>query len=454
MQIKLTNAKRLQTVKGFGTSSCWWSQYCGGEAAKEISDLLYSKDGLNLNIYRYNVGGGFDESNNRIENPWRRTESLYEFDKEKEEGKFNFENDRTAREFMDMCLKKGTVDTVILFANSPHWSQTSTGQSSGSLLYHTCNLPKMNYKKFVNYFLDITQYFLENGVPVKYISPINEPQWKWGGTYVWQEGCHFEVEELTEVFHLFAEEIIKRNLPVKLYGPESGEMHGETFAYLEALCEDETVMSVMPVFAYHSYHDDNSPEKRTEFKEKAVLAHPNLRFDMSEWCELPNKSPTDSIKGVLITARIIGQDFILGGCESWTSWVAVNQFAIGEDGKDYSDAFLSANNDFSEYKIAKRYYGIAHFSKFIPVGSVCLDNSTKPENDNKLNAFSFETPDKETVTVIVNEGEKAEISFDGNFTKSKITVSTDEKQLECVYDGKFIPKITVEGNSVTTVITK
>ena len=224
MKINYAKAKKLQTLKGFGTSSCWWSQYCKGKYADELAELLYGESGLKLNIYRYNVGAGFDEGNYRVQNPWRRTESLYEFDRETETGKYNFKNDKTARDFMKKCLKKGTRETVILFANSPHWSQTSTGQASGSLLYHTCNLPKMNYKKFVDYFLDITEFFLNDGVPVTYISPINEPQWKWGGSYVWQEGCHYETEELVEIYHIFAEEILRRKLPVGLYGPESGEM--------------------------------------------------------------------------------------------------------------------------------------------------------------------------------------------------------------------------------------
>ena len=103
MKIMLRSPKELQTVKGFGTSSCWWSQYCAGNAANELSELLYGKDGLGLNIYRYNVGGGFDPDNNRVENMWRRTESLYNFDKTKETGKYNFNSDLTAREFMKLC---------------------------------------------------------------------------------------------------------------------------------------------------------------------------------------------------------------------------------------------------------------------------------------------------------------------------------------------------------------
>ena len=138
-------------------------------------------------------------------------ESFYKFDREKEEGEYDFTADKTAVSMMKRCLDKGNVDTLIVFANSPHYSHTSTGQASGSLLYHTCNLPMSNYRKFADYFLTCTQALIDMGFPVKYVSPINEPQWKWGGSYVWQEGCHYETEEMVAVYHIFAEEIIKKS---------------------------------------------------------------------------------------------------------------------------------------------------------------------------------------------------------------------------------------------------
>ena len=453
MKFDLTKATKMQTLKGWGTSACWWSQYCNDDkTAKEISRLLYGDDGLNLNIYRYNIGGGTDPNNCRVANPWRKTESMYVFDKENETGEYNFDLDKTAVNVMKLCLETGNIDTLILFANSPHYCHTSTGQASGSLLMHTCNIPKMNYGKFVDYILTVTQHFIDCGLPVKYISPINEPQWKWGGDYVWQEGCHYEVEELVEIFHLFAQEIINRNIPVKLYGPESGEMFGETKKYLEALFADETIMQVLDVFAYHSYHSDNDVQIRKDFKKQFVDAYPDMRFDMSEWCELPNKSHTKNFKGALITARIIGQDLIYAGAESWTSWVAVNNFAFHDDGFDYSDALITADFDFSEWYVAKRYYGFAHFSKYIPVGSVCLDMGYSPDESNDFNIFAFETPDNKKVLVVVNEGENREFEINANEDNLQIIKSTQDTNLETVYDGDFISKITSEQNSLMTII--
>lgn len=456
MIIDLKNAKPLQTTKGWGTSACWWSQYCPeGDTAEEIANLLYSKDGLNLNIYRYNVGGGTDEENYRVKNPWRRTESPLIFDKENETYSWDFSKDKNAVSFMKRCLDKGNIDTLIFFANSPHYSLCSTGQASGSLLYHTCNLPKMNYRKFATTFLDITQHFIDEGYPVKYVSPINEPQWKWGGGYVWQEGCHYECEEVVEVLHIFAEEILKRNMPVKLYAPESGAMLENTPEYLEAILKDETIMKVLDVFAFHSYHNDNEPEMRYEFKEQLVDKNPDLRFDMSEWCELPNKSHTKNFKGALITARIIGQDMAYTGSQSWTSWVAVNQISIKEDVFDYGDATLEASNDFSEWYIAKRYYGFAHFSKYIPVGSTVLDFSFRPMNDsNDFNAFAYKTPDDENVIVVVNEGEDNSIEIVGDYKNMRVIKSVQDDELKEIKNGDFESVIDVEQNSIMTIILK
>ncbi len=454
MIINLKYAKEMQTVKGFGASSCWWSQYCKGRAAEEISELLYGGTGLGLNIYRYNIGGGTDEGNCRVENPWRRTESMYVYSKESKEGFYDYTLDKTAVDFMKLCLSKGNIDTLILFANSPHWSLLSTGQTSGSLLEHTCNIPKMNYRKFADIFLNITEHFLNEGLPVKYISPINEPQWKWGGDTVWQEGCHYETEELAEIYHIFAEEIVKRQLPVKLYGAESGEMFGKTEEYLNAMLADELIMSVTDTFAYHSYHSDDNVSIRVKFKNELVLKHPELRFDMSEWCELPNKSNTKSFKGALITARIIGQDLIFGGAESWTAWVAVNQTRIGGDGLDSSDAPISADDNFSEWYIAERYYALAHFSKFIPVGSVCLDTGFFPEDSNDFNVFSFRTPEEKYITVIVNEGEERTVTLDGAFVKIRITVSTQEEKMKEISLPYSDGKITCPKNSIVTVVCK
>lgn len=456
MKIDLHNAKKMQTLKGWGTSACWWAQACGDEDAQNaLAELLYGDGGLGLNIYRYNIGGGYEEGNCRIENPWRRTESFMLYDREEEKESWDFSRDANAVAVMKKSLALGNVDTLILFCNSPHWSHTATGQTSGSLLYHTCNIPKMNYPRFVDYVLTVAQHFLDEGLPVKYISPINEPQWKWGGGFVWQEGCHYELCEVKEIYHLFAEEILKRKMPVYLYGPESGEILGTTVDYFNELYSDELIRKVMPVFAFHSYHADNSPNLRREFKKLLVEPNPDIRFDMSEWCELPNKSHTRDFKGALITARIIGQDIVYAGAESWTSWVAANNLHRDEDGRDFSDAMLSGSLHFEEWTINERFWAMVHFSKFVPVGSAVLDiGYYATDESNDFNVFAFETPEGETVLVVVNEGDDTELTLDGDFSRMQAVQSTQTEKRKTVYNGAFKDTLPCPKNAILTIVMK
>lgn len=455
--IDLIHTEKRQTLKGFGTSACWWSQNISDKkTADEIADLLYSEKGLNLNIYRYNIGGGWNSNNCRVSNPWRKCESFLVYDDSNEDEKYkgdgyDFEKDKNAYSFMKTCLSKGNIDTVILFANSPHYSFTSSGQASGSLMHHTCNLPKSNYRRFAGYLLDITEHFIEDGIPVTYISPINEPQWKWGGTHVWQEGCHYEPEEVAEVFHIFAEELENRKLDIKLYGPESGEIGGLTEDYLKWFKKDELIMKHLGVFAVHSYHADNNSKIRKNFYNNTVIKNQDIRFDMSEWCELPCKNDTKSIKGALITARIIGNDLTLLGAESWTNWVAVNQIADSKgDGKDYSDGLLSATNGFNHYYLNKRYYGFLHFSKFIKIGAQVLN--TEHLSDKMLNIYTFLNPDGQRVSVIVNEGPTEDIGFLTDAKHCEIYSTSAEKNFHKEFSGEFDGKIHSKAESITTVI--
>ena len=77
MKINLKNAKVIKSLKGFGGSACWWSPQIKDEKIRDyVANLLYGDSGLKMNIYRFNVGGGYEKNNLRIDNPWRYVESF------------------------------------------------------------------------------------------------------------------------------------------------------------------------------------------------------------------------------------------------------------------------------------------------------------------------------------------------------------------------------------------
>lgn len=464
MTIKVNQKIRYQTVNGWGTSACWWSQMIDDDETREdIAKLLFSKEGLGLNIYRYNIGGGYDPDVERVTDPWRLTESFYYYNEETGKYEYDFTRDANAQKMLEKALSYGCVDTVILFANSPHYSMTVTGQSSGGTEEYTSNLKKECYDDYVDYLLTITEYFISKGVPVKYISPINEPQWSWGGDWVGQEGCHYEPDEIVELMHLLAEGITERGLDVKICGPESGEMGENTQNYFKSLLSDNVIADKIGTLSYHSYWSDDDMLGRQSFSRWLKTNCYGYDISMSEWCELPCVSRTDSMEAALKMGRIISQDMKYIGVNSWSSWVAVNNYGteIPANG-DYSDGLISASSDFSNYYLTTRYYAMAHYTKYVPIGSVVLSSNSNifPIKMNSeglvtsdVNYSAYKTPQGEIVIVIVNEGDARSFSFDTAGNTMTVIQSDSEKKLQEVYSGK-LTSIELPAQSIATVIIK
>lgn len=470
-KIKIDKVGHQQEITGWGTSGCWWAQKLGEcDSAEEVTKLIFSKEGLGLNIYRYNIGGGEkDNPNTRLDpNSSRSTESFLVWDNEAGEWVYDWNKDAAAQKVLEMALSYGCVDTVVMFANSPHYSMCVSGQASGGLEPAQSNLKKDCYDDYVDYFLDITQHFIDMGVPVKYISPINEPQWDWGGGWVGQEGCHYEIEEAVELIRMFALEIKERNMPVKLSVLESGQVGDHAMDCIDLLMADEDIRDVMGTYAYHSYWTDRNFLLKDAFGKYLAIEYPEVELEMSEWCELPCQHTIDDIDGAIIMARTIGEDIARTGTNSWSSWVAVNE------GGEYADSMIAVGDTYNEYTVAKRYYSMAHYTKFVSVGSYAVDVDLSVADitsekawwtqwiddkeydvyltENYMTVSAFRTPEKKFVVVIANEGGDKEISFNMLGYDMSVYTTDAEKNLELTAETKGHKKITIGAKSITTVV--
>lgn len=467
VSLRVQPRKTYQTLTGFGASACWWAQDVGKSAnAEKTAKLLFSPEGLGLNIYRYNLGGGEKENPNSRIRGNRATESFYVFNERTGQWEFDFTRDAAAQRMLELALSYGCVDTVVLFANSPHWSLTRTGQATGGTEEFFSNLPPENYQAFADYCIAAARYFIEKGVPVKYLSPINEPQWSWGGGWVGQEGCHYETDEILALMQVFARAIKASGLNVKLMAPESGNMSEDTVNWFAMLAADPEVSEVLGSLAYHSYWTDgNAHVKYTFGQTMAEQAYP-YTVDMTEWCELPLEHDIDDFGGAVRTASVINQDILLANANSWSAWTGVNNWDAKDDGTFWSDGLLAMNDDASDVRIAKRYYALAHFSKFIPAGSVRVEAGADVIDvdyqigwdglvyDAQLgfSATAYKTPEGKLVAVIVNEGAERTFTVSGPKLHASVWQSTAEYQMENIANALVCPRITVPQNSITTVV--
>ena len=430
-----------QTFESFGTSTCWWAQTIESEEqADAIAKALFSDDeGLGLDIVRYNIGGGeADNPDTRIWDTSRRTESFYVFDEEKGEYVYDFTRDANARRVLDKAIEYGAKE-VILFCNSPHFSMTASGHASGGLTDNCSNLPAENYDDFVEYLLTIADWFVAEGYPVTYISPINEPQWSWGGEWVGQEGCHYEPDEAVELLEMFAVEMQERNTSYKLSGVESGQLSWWYNDYLFKFFENETLNAYCDTFAAHSYWLDGDKGAKQGFGDTFKDNFPDKKFEMSEWCELPLTIDSKTIDSGIYMANVMIEDLTLLNAVSWQSWTAFNG-----DGLLYEED--------GEIKMYNRYWAFKQFSSFIEDGMTRVKVFDEIGLNESLAKVAFSDNEKTVLVVVNNSEDEQEISFLEKYPGVEIYVTDKDHNCEKVADKISGADYTLSARSITTFV--
>lgn len=417
-------SKEYQTMTGFGASGCWWAQYVGGwdkpygddtiPVREQIIKWLYSKDeGIGLNIYRYNVGGGSADSMlGDIGDIHRRAHSFIGTD-----GKYDWDKDEKAVWMMKKAVEYG-ADHVIFFCNSPLDDLTTNGYchvTEGE----KDNLPEENYDDFAKYVCDVAEHFINEGVPVKEISPINEPQWDW---FNGQEGCHYEPEAVVKVLKAFVKEVTSRPAlkDVRITTPESGEWKGRTREYVNAVLSDKELNEYFNQIDNHSYW--SSAADKQAFKNWFDKKFPGKSLVTSEWCEMVNGRDW-TMDSAYNMSDVIWEDLTILDVISWQNWVAC------ADG-DYRDGLIYLNVDKKAAKPNRRLWEFGNYTKYIRPGFVRVDCSSDSKELTALHPVAFNGNDENgerLVIVLTNRGDETSIRLDtGNTYKTYHSAVTSQ----------------------------
>ena len=457
MELKISPEKEYQTFKSIGASGAWWAQIVGGwehidtESGKSVRDriaeLLYNKEtGIGMSVYRYNIGGGSKHSGKgEYSQPARATECF-----EVSKGQYDWSRDKNAVYMMKKCVENG-ADEVVFFVNSPIERLTKNGLAHNRKhqLFHE-NISKKNYKEFAEYCLNITEHFVNEGIPIKYLSPVNEPIWVWNGG---QEGCFYRPRSVKNVFRVFANELDKReNLKsLRLSGAESGDLRWFNKSYTRQLLKDKNVRKYLDGVDVHSYclplplpvtipflNDRLGFVKR--FKKFMDKRYPDVPVVMSEWTHM--KGGRDyGMASALVTATTMYEDFTLLNAVSWQHWIAVSEV-------DYCDGLIYINLDDKTFEMTKRYYVTGNYSKYIKSGAKRIEATT---DDKEVLVTAFKN-DRETVLVLVNN------SKDGKHfslpEEKEVLISITDKDNNLKERVAKTGDISLTPKSVTTVVIK
>ncbi len=450
--LTINAATTYQTLESFGTSGAWWSQYVGlwddsyqgtmRSNRERIATLLYDPNfGIGLTGYRYNLGAGSADSG--LGNYWDKNRRAQSF--ETAPGVYDWSKDEGAQWFVKEVTRLG-CEEVVLFFNSPIERLTLNGTAQVTK-GEKSNIDPANYAEWAVYACDVTEYFLSQGVPVKFLSPINEPQWAWDDG---QEGCHYEPKAIAGVYLAFLEEMQKRPAlsGVELSGPESGEWGGDTTKYVSALLGNKILGEHMTAVDCHSYWSNT--QSKVSFRNWMDVHYPDVKVRMSEWCEMVNGTDL-TMDSAIHLAQCVQEDLTVLNAVSWCTWVGVSPGG-------YRDGLIHATENGSGEKSIvplKRLWAYGNYTRYIRPGFVRVDAQGAKEAFPV--AFVGEKDGKQQlVIVLINEKFTPQtVNLAGDFSaysSMQVHETSSYRDLAKTYAGAVKTEVTVPMQSVITIV--
>ena len=334
----------------WGTSLCWWANIKYPDNIKdEIIELLFGKSGLQLDIVRYNLGGG-SNPDKTIKQNFRLGGNMPCI--KKHDGDFDLSSDNLQLSILDSAIDNG-VDKVEIFSNSPPWWMTKSGVTNGSDKSFDCNLRNECIDDYVS-FLDDSYNLLKRKYPVVSIAPFNEPSNPFWGPKVNQEGCFFDYFTRYKILRS-----LKSKSKDKVFISGVDEFSAG-FALFWYIFSPRSLIDRINIHGYRLsyknftfYFDDFNIWKR-------LL---RLLTKKPIWMSEYGYGYPNTIVDSLPLARKIFDDLKLLKPEAWIYWQAVED----TNGSNWGLLQIDFNNP-TIINIQKQYYIFKHFTKSIKSG--------------------------------------------------------------------------------------
>ncbi|MFA6884297.1 MAG: glycoside hydrolase [Paludibacteraceae bacterium] len=415
-------ADKKQTIEGWGVSLCWWANMCGRwDDAKmdALVNLLTSKDGVNYNIFRYNIGGGDDPSHlggHMCTGKGKRAEM--EGFKPGEYASYDWSADEAQRKIM-LKIKEVRPDAVFeAFSNSPPYWMTYSGCSAGHVNASSDNLKPQYYGQFCDYLIEVCKHYKEAyGIEFKTLGPFNEPNTNYWGANGGQEGCHFSPSSQVDLLRLLSPRLKESGLKTLISACDETSVP-TALAEFQLYRKEGDILPMLGQLNVHTYTGN--------VKEKANLRDLVHEIGLPFWMSETGAGGS-GIAGNLSLAQRMFDDLNYLMPQAWIDW----QFV--EDG---NDQWCLVKGDFTSqsYTIVKNYYIRMQVTRFIKQGYALLSTG---RND-LLAALS---PDMtELVVVMLNtatEDKRVEVDLsllDGLPDVASLYVTNSEYNCEKMED--------------------
>lgn len=344
--------------QGWGTSLAWWANIPYDPLTHNIlSELIFSKSGLGLNIVRYNLGGG---SHPQFPQTNMRTGGMVPCLKMDSYTPFNSSNDPFQISFLDKAVQFG-VNHVELFANTPPWWMTTNNKTSGANHIGTTNLSADKYPDFAQFLVN-SFYFLKQRITFEnkhniafYLSPFNEPSnpfWYYNpNNNGSQEGCFFTVHSQNKIL-----QFIKALDPYSEIVLSSPDEFTSGFALATYLLSPKNIIDKVNVHGYSLSYKNQDLYLDTNFIRRSLVKSVSPKpLWMSEF----GMGGNDTLVTALKLARHIFRDLQTYSPQAWIYWQVVE--SSSSDGWGLIHIPFDRPT-YQQISIRKQYWIMKHFT--------------------------------------------------------------------------------------------
>jgi O-glycosyl hydrolase len=384
--------QKYQIIEGWGTSLCWWANVMGGFSdakVKTICDWITDPaKGLNMNIFRFNIGGGDAPDHNHMRTDGGDMPGY----RESETAEYDWDQDSNQRKILQQLIasridKAGVNDIqLVAFSNSPPYWMTVSGCSAGSVEGNVCNLKSDMFDDFAGYLTDVTMHYHDDlGITFNYIEPFNEPDANWWKALGGQEGCYFSnSQQMTMIRELYQKLEEKNMLSYCQINANDANSLNNGLNALNAYSSAGDIVSKLGLVSVHSYGGNN-------------------RTGLASWAQNNNKKLWQSESGPLYVGDSYESQLMIMAdrtitdlrdlkCTGWCDW----QLGGGGDlSNPWAQIVSDYNDDLNPIARNTNYYMRAQFSRYIKPGYTIIESSA----DNSVAAIS---PDEKELIVIIS----------------------------------------------------
>lgn len=459
--------------QGWGTSLCWYGNRIGDseQASSQAAELMYNADtGLGLNIIRYNIGGGDDPAHTHIQRSDSNMPGYWaEVDEQSGTFTYDFTQDSAQRNVLLKSIEQCPDMLVEMFSNSAPYFMTRSGCTSGTTDDISSNITVENMPRFAEYLATVVEHYVELGVNVVSVEPMNEPSNGWNVEHygVKQEGCSIAKGEEQSAMITAMHQAMENHGLTEITLAGCDETNDTTTNQAISKLSQEA-FSLLGQLNTHTY-SRNAASSRKLYN-TALESGKNLW--MSE-CDNGGIRGTNAgeMGAALNLAEMITDDLNNMQPSAWILWQAIGSYC--DEGNEFDPDTLSQSEldtngfwgvcyaDMNTETIVptKKYYAFGQYTRFIRPGDSLI------ACDDSFTTAAYSQQDEQLKIVVYNTADQdREINFDLSAwetygqtvnvirTSGDLTTGENWAQLDDLKLANGAVRATAKANSVTTFV--